>query len=130
MNCSFARALARPKPHFGREGLKIYGPVAHQLTFAEAARRGLICHYRVIISVVTSGMVNDHLLRHGEVLVKGDAVQAGRSRRWKCSRSRANSRAFIASTFAFPTVKPASSSASRARAASTSARSSFRSCCS
>ena len=38
----------------------IYGSVAHQLTFAAAARRGLICHYRVIISVVTSGMVNDH----------------------------------------------------------------------
>ena len=55
---------------------EIYGPVAHQLTFAEAARRGLICHYRVIISVVTSDMVNDHLLRHGEVLVQGDAVQA------------------------------------------------------
>ena len=30
----------------------------------------------VIISVVTSGMLNDHLLRHGEVLVQGDAVQA------------------------------------------------------
>ncbi len=46
-----------------------------------------------------------------------------RSRRWKCSRSRANSRAFIASTFAFSIVKPASSSASRARAASTQSRS-------
>ena len=37
---------------------EIYGPVAHQLTFAEAARRSIICHYRVIISVVTSDMVN------------------------------------------------------------------------
>ena len=73
--------------------------VAHQLTFAEAARRGIICQYRVVVFVVTSGMVNDHLLRHGEVLVQGDAVQARRSRRWKCSRSRANSRTFTASTF-------------------------------
>ena len=48
---------------------EIHGPVAHQFSFAEAARRGIICHYRVIISVVTSGMVNDHLLRHGEVVV-------------------------------------------------------------
>ena len=37
-----------------------------------------------------------------------------RSRRWKCPRSRANSHAFIASTCAFSTVKPASSSASHA----------------
>ncbi len=55
---------------------EVYGPVAHKLTFAEAARRGVICDYRVIISVVTSEMVNDHLLRHGEVIVKGDAVKA------------------------------------------------------
>jgi len=55
---------------------EIYGPVAHKLTFAEAARRRVICDYKVIISVVTSEMVNDHLLRHGEVIVKGDAVKA------------------------------------------------------
>jgi superfamily II DNA or RNA helicase len=61
---------------YSMDAPEIYGPVAHQLTFAEAARRGIICHYRVIISVVTSDMVNDHLLRHGEVLVQGDAVQA------------------------------------------------------
>jgi predicted helicase len=60
---------------YSMDAPEIYGPVAHQLTFAEAARRGLI-YYRVIISVVTSGMVNDYLLRHGEVLVQGDAVQA------------------------------------------------------
>jgi hypothetical protein len=46
------------------------------MTFREAARRGIICGYKVIISVVTSDMVNDHLLRHGEVIVKGDAVKA------------------------------------------------------
>src|SRR5262249_20893702 len=55
---------------------EVYGPVAHKLTFAEAARRRVICDYKVIISVVTSEMVNDHLLRHGEVIVKGDAVKA------------------------------------------------------
>ena len=50
--------------------------VAHQLTFAEAARRGIICRYRVVVSVVTSEMVNAHVLRHGEVIVQGDAVKA------------------------------------------------------
>jgi superfamily II DNA or RNA helicase len=55
---------------------EIYGPVAHTLSFAEAAKRGIICDYKVVISVVTSDMVNDHLLSHGEVLVAGDMVKA------------------------------------------------------
>lgn len=55
---------------------EVYGPVIHTLSFAEAARRGIICDYKVIISVVTSEMVNDDLLKHGEVLVAGDVVKA------------------------------------------------------
>jgi len=55
---------------------EIYGPVAHTLSFAEAARREIICDYKVVISVVTSEMVNDQLLQHGEVLVAGDTVKA------------------------------------------------------
>lgn len=55
---------------------EVYGPVVHTLSFAEAARRGIICDYKVVISVVTSDMVDDHLLRHGETLVAGDAVKA------------------------------------------------------
>ncbi len=42
----------------------------------EAARRGIICRYKVVVSVVTSGMVNAHVVRHGEVIVQGDAVKA------------------------------------------------------
>jgi len=54
----------------------VYGPVAHKLTFAQAAERRVICGYKVIISVVTSEMVTDHMLRYGEVIVKGDAIKA------------------------------------------------------
>jgi len=61
---------------YSMDAPEVYGPVAHKLTFAEAAGRGIICGYKVIISVVTSDMVNDHLFRHGEVIVKGDAVKA------------------------------------------------------
>jgi predicted helicase len=59
---------------YSMDSPEVYGPVAHKLTFADAARRGIICAYKVIISVVTSEMVNDHLLRHGEVIVNGDAI--------------------------------------------------------
>lgn len=55
---------------------EVYGPIVHTLSFAEAARRGIICDYKVIVSVVTTDMVNDQLLKHGEVIVGGDAVKA------------------------------------------------------
>jgi predicted helicase len=54
----------------------VYGPRVHTLPFAEAARQSIICDYKVIISVVTSAMVNEELLRRGEVLVQGDPVRA------------------------------------------------------
>ncbi len=54
-----------------------YGPIVHTLSFAEAARRGIVCHCKIIISVVTSDMVDGNLLKRGEVLVQGDAIRAG-----------------------------------------------------
>jgi superfamily II DNA or RNA helicase len=61
---------------FSMDNPAVYGPQACRLTFAEAARRGIICGYKVIISVITSEMVTNDLLSHGEVLVNGDAVRA------------------------------------------------------
>jgi superfamily II DNA or RNA helicase len=61
---------------FSMDNPAVYGPQACRLTFAEAARRGIICGYKVIISVITSDMVTNELLSHGEVLVNGDAVRA------------------------------------------------------
>ena len=55
---------------------RTYGPMVHTLSFAEAARRGIICNYKIIISVVTSEMVNADLLSKGEVIVEGDVVRA------------------------------------------------------
>ena len=61
---------------FSMDNPAVYGPQAYRLTFAEAARRGIICGYKVIISVITSEMVTNELLSHGEVLVNGNAVRA------------------------------------------------------
>ena len=52
-----------------------YGPIAHSLSFAEAERMGIICGYKVIISVVTTEMVADALNRRGEVIVECDAIK-------------------------------------------------------
>ena len=52
-----------------------YGPLVHTLSFAEAAERGIICNYSVIISIVTSDMINADLLSRGEVIVEGDVIR-------------------------------------------------------
>jgi superfamily II DNA or RNA helicase len=61
---------------FSMDRADVYGPQAFTLTFSEAARRGIICGYKVIISVITSEMVTNELLKRGDVLVNGDAVRA------------------------------------------------------
>jgi superfamily II DNA or RNA helicase len=61
---------------FSMDRSDVYGPQAYRLTFAEAARRGIICGYKVIISVISSDMVTNEILSRGEVLVNGDAVHA------------------------------------------------------
>ena len=61
---------------FSMDNPEVYGPQAYHLTFAEAARRGIICGYKVIISVITSEMVANELLSRSEVVVNGDAVRA------------------------------------------------------
>jgi len=55
---------------------EVYGPIIYKLWFSEAAKRDIICNYKVIISIITSDMVNEELLRRGEVIVDGDPVQA------------------------------------------------------
>lgn len=61
---------------YSMDNREVYGQIAHTLSFAEAARRGIICDYKVVISVVTSEMLDDYVLKHGEVIVAGDAVKA------------------------------------------------------
>ena len=53
-----------------------YGPRVYTLSFAEAVRRGIICDYQVLITVVTSAMVTEEMLRRGVVSVQGDRVKA------------------------------------------------------
>ena len=61
---------------FSMDNPHVYGEQAFILTFAEAARRGIICGYKVIISVITSDDVTNELLSRGDVLVAGDPIRA------------------------------------------------------
>jgi superfamily II DNA or RNA helicase len=55
---------------------EIYGPVVHRLPFSTAAKLGIITDYKVLISIVTSDMVTDELLRRGVVIVEGEEIKA------------------------------------------------------
>jgi superfamily II DNA or RNA helicase len=55
---------------------EVYGPVAHRISFSEAAKLGIISDYKVVISIVTSEMVTNELLRRGTVLVSGEEIKA------------------------------------------------------
>src|SRR5262249_40004714 len=54
----------------------IYGPRAYTLTFGSAARQGIICNYKVVISVVDGQEINEFALKHGITLVEGDLIRA------------------------------------------------------
>jgi len=47
----------------------LYGPVAYRLTFAEAAKKGIICNYKVVVSIVDGTEVTEFALAHGITLV-------------------------------------------------------------
>jgi superfamily II DNA or RNA helicase len=55
---------------------RVYGPRAYTLTFGSAARQGIICNYKIVISVVNGHEVNDFALKRGITLVKGDLIGA------------------------------------------------------
>jgi len=61
---------------FSMDVPEIYGPVVHRLPFSRAAELDIITDYKVLISVVTSEMVTNELLRRGVVLVHGEEIKA------------------------------------------------------
>lgn len=61
---------------FSMDNPEVYGRQALCLKFGEAARRNIICNYKIIISVITTEMVTNELLSSGEVMVNGNAVRA------------------------------------------------------
>jgi superfamily II DNA or RNA helicase len=54
----------------------IYGKRIHTLTFGEAASKGIICPYKVVVSLIDKQQVDDFALKNGITLVEGDALNA------------------------------------------------------
>jgi superfamily II DNA or RNA helicase len=55
---------------------QVYGSRAHTLTFGDAAAKGIICPYKVVITLIDKQQVDDFVLKNGITLVEGDAVAA------------------------------------------------------
>ena len=53
-----------------------YGPRAHTMSFHAAAEKGIICKYKVIISITDKEIVDDFARTHGITLVEGDEIGA------------------------------------------------------
>jgi hypothetical protein len=54
----------------------VYGPRSHTLSFASAANKGIICKYKVIISLMDKQMVHDFTRKNGITIVGGDVIGA------------------------------------------------------
>jgi predicted helicase len=61
---------------FSMDNPENYGPICFFLGFGEAVKRGIICGYKVVISVITAEMVTNELIKKGSVIVNGDDVSA------------------------------------------------------
>ena len=55
---------------------EVFGNRVYTLSFSQAAKREIICGYKVVISVITSEMVTNELINRGQVQISGDYVQA------------------------------------------------------
>ena len=54
----------------------LYGPRAHTLSFGAAANKGIICQYKIIISLIDKQMVDDFSRNNGITLIEGDEIGA------------------------------------------------------
>jgi len=54
----------------------IYGSRAHTLSFSQAADQGIICPYKVVVTLIDKQQVDDFALKNGITLIEGDAVKS------------------------------------------------------
>jgi len=54
----------------------VYGKRSHTLTFGEAASAGIICPYKVVVTLIDKEQVDDFALKNGITLIEGDAINA------------------------------------------------------
>ena len=61
---------------YSMDDATVYGPRAHTLSFGVAAQKGIICRYKVIVSLIDKEMVDDFTRKNGITLVERDEISA------------------------------------------------------
>jgi len=61
---------------YSMDDSEVYGRISHTLSFAEAVERGIITKNKILVSVVTSGMLTRELIRRGEVIINRDIIKS------------------------------------------------------
>lgn len=61
---------------FSMDDKSLYGNACFTLSFGKAVDQEIICPYEVLISVITTEMITNAMLSHGEVNIAGDNVTA------------------------------------------------------
>ena len=61
---------------FSMDDESVYGSRAHTLSFSQAADQGIICPYKVVVTLIDKQQVDDFALKNGITLIEGDAVKA------------------------------------------------------
>jgi superfamily II DNA or RNA helicase len=72
----FADEVMELQPILSMDQPAVYGKLVYRMSFGEAARRGIICSYKVVISVTTSDLVNSKVRRGAVVKVRDAHVKA------------------------------------------------------
>ena len=57
----------------------VYGPRGYTLTFAVAAKKGIICPYKVVISFIDKATVDDFARKHGVTIVNKHEIETRRT---------------------------------------------------
>jgi superfamily II DNA or RNA helicase len=60
----------------GMDDESLYGSRAHTLLFSDAVAKGIICPYKVIITLIDKKQIDDFSLQNGITVVDGDAVRS------------------------------------------------------
>jgi superfamily II DNA or RNA helicase len=58
------------------DDVSVYGSRAHTLLFGDAVAKGIICPYKVVITLIDKKQIDDFALKNGITLVEGDAVRS------------------------------------------------------
>jgi len=69
-------AIGEPVKIYSMDDTALYGPVQYSLSFAKAVKHDIICDYKVIVSIITSEMIDAEMLKRGLTPIHDDLIKS------------------------------------------------------